>query len=303
MSNTTKAVILTFLAIIFWAGAATAFKLALKHLSPPNLLFYSVLISALALSLIVVFSGKALHLLKMDRQFFIHSAIAGFLNPFLYYTILFKAYDLLPGQLAMALNYGWPVTLTVLAVPLLKQRLTVIQGISVFISFTGAVIIATRGSFISLAGVDNTGIFLALSSTLVWAIYWLINTKDKYDPVLKLMVSFLFGFVYILVSQVVFDELVFPAQESWPALGYIGLFEMGITFVIWLTALKVTPSAARISNLIYITPFLSLLALFLIIGEKIFFSTFVGLVLIVSGILMQELYSRKKRLPDQTIRE
>lgn len=294
MQNTSKAVILTFFSILFWAGAATAFKSALEYLNPSTLLFYSVFISVLALILIVIAGGKFGNFLKMDKHFFLHSGIAGFLNPFLYYTILFKAYDLLPGQLAMALNYGWPVTLTILAVPFLKQRLSVIQMLSILISFAGAVIIATRGSFISLAGVNSTGIVLALSSTFVWAIYWLLNTRDKYDPVLKLTASFLFGFLYILVFQLISAEIVFPPQAALPAIVYIGLFEMGITFVVWLTALKLAASAARISNLIYITPFLSLLALHLIIGENIFISTFAGLVLIVTGILIQEVYTGKK---------
>ena len=35
------------------------------------------------------------------------------------------------------------------------------------------------------------------------------------------------------------------------AVTYVGLFEMGITFVLWLSALKSTNNTARISNLIF----------------------------------------------------
>ena len=46
----------------------------------------------------------------------------GLLNPLLYYAVLFKAYDLLPAQVAQPLNYTWALTLGLLSVPLLGQR-------------------------------------------------------------------------------------------------------------------------------------------------------------------------------------
>ena len=74
---------------------------------------------------------------------------------------------------------------------------------------------------------------------------------------------------------------------------YVGLFEMGITFVFWLTALRLSTSAARIGNLIYITPFLSLVFLRLVIGEKIHLATWVGLTMIVGSIILQEMYAKR----------
>ena len=73
-------------------------------------------------------------------------------------------------------------------------------------------------------------------------------------------------------------------------------FEMGLTFVLWLSALKRATSAASIGNLIYCTPFLSLLFLHLIVGEAIHSATFIGLVLIVASLLFQE-WQRAKKLP------
>jgi drug/metabolite transporter (DMT)-like permease len=68
---------------------------------------------------------------------------------------------------------------------------------------------------------------------------------------------------------------------------YLGLFEMGLAFVLWLSALKLTDSAAKIANLIFIAPFISLFFIHHLVGETIYPSTLVGLVLVMSGLAVQ----------------
>jgi drug/metabolite transporter (DMT)-like permease len=72
---------------------------------------------------------------------------------------------------------------------------------------------------------------------------------------------------------------------------------MGITFVLWLSALKSTNNTARISNLIFASPFISLILLATIIGEEIHPSTLIGLVLIIIGLIVQQLKLSKKLAP------
>ncbi len=295
MQNNSKAYIFTALVIVFWATSATAFKIALIYVSSFQLLFYSVFFSTITLFMILVIQKK-LHLLKkIKRQNLLKSALLGFLNPFLFYIIVFKAYDLLPGQIAMSLNFGWPIALMVLSVPILRQSLTMRQVIAVLISFIGAVLIATGGDFSSFQNLSQLGVALAISSTVIWATFWLVNAKDKQEPVLKLFTGFCFGLFYTVMISPVFDGIELPANEAWLPMAYIGMFEMGITFVLWLMALEFSGSAAKIGNLIYLTPFLSLLILNLILGEKIFFSTFAGLVLIVIGIVIQAAFKSARQ--------
>ena len=287
MRNQSKAYILTVLVITFWATAASAFKIALGYVTPYSLLFYSTFFSTIALFIILIGQGRLELLTKLDRKTLIRAALLGFLNPFLYYVVLFKAYAILPGQIAMSLNYGWPLVLTLLSVPILKQQLSRSQLLAVLVSFIGAVIIATRGEFTSFGGVSQLGILLAGGSTLIWATYWLFNAKDGLDPVVKLFTGFCFGFLFTALFGLVSGGIELPPAMAWLPLIYVSLFEMSITFALWLTALQLTSSAARIGNLIYVTPFFSLLILHLAVGEKIHPATFAGLLLIVGSILFQ----------------
>ena len=101
MEKQTKAYLLTLLVVTFWGTAASAFKIALSYVDSYTLLFYSVLFSSLALFIILTLQGKFMLLFRLKPRQMYTLALLGFLNPFLYYCILFKAYSLLPGQIAM----------------------------------------------------------------------------------------------------------------------------------------------------------------------------------------------------------
>jgi drug/metabolite transporter (DMT)-like permease len=74
----------------------------------------------------------------------------------------------------------------------------------------------------------------------------------------------------------------------------VGAFEMGITFYLWLKALSLAKSTAKLGNIIYVVPFVSLVFINTIVGEKIYWTTVVGLIIIVSSILFQQFSQGKE---------
>ena len=102
------------LAVVFWSTAASAFKLTLDHLDYLQLLFLSSFASAGVLFIILAYQGRLSCFRNYKRRHYLNSAALGFLNPFLYYIVLFKAYTLLPAQEAQPLNFTWPVLLALL---------------------------------------------------------------------------------------------------------------------------------------------------------------------------------------------
>ena len=278
-----------------WSTVASAFKLSLRHLDYLHLLLFSSGTAFITLWVILASQGRLSVLLTYSKRQYLYSAFLGFLNPFLYYIVLFKAYYLLPAQEALSLNYTWPLVLVLLSAPLLKQKLTLGSLAALLVSFLGVVVIGTRGDLASLSFSDPYGASLALGSSLIWASFWIFNLKDEREEVAKLFISFGFGFLYVVVVLGFGPEIELP---SLPGLGgaiYSGLFEMGLPFVVWLRALRLSASAARVSNLVFLSPFISLILIQVIVGERILFSTLVGLSLIVAGILIQERLARLRR--------
>jgi len=201
---------------------------------------------------------------------------------------------LLRAQEAGTLNYIWPITLVLLSIPLLKQRIHWISIAAIFISFFGIIIISTEGKIASLEFREPLGVLLAVSSSIFWALYWIFNMKDKRDEVVKLLLNFLFGSIYILITVLIFSDLNISLKGLAGAV-YIGLFEMGLTYFLWLKALKLSVNTARVSNLIYLSPFISLIIIRSVIGEKILLATIVGLGFIISGIIIQKLSERTQK--------
>ncbi|GAB6178233.1 DMT family transporter [Desulfobaculum senezii] len=295
MTNQGKAYAYGLMTVLLWSTVASAFKLSLAHMDHLQLLFYSCIFSTLTLFGVLAAQGGIGRLLAFSRREWAVSAAFGLLNPFLYYVILFKAYDLLPAQEAQPLNYTWAVTLALLSIPLLGQRLSLKDLAAILVSYSGVVVISTRGKLTDMTFSDPLGVALALGSTIVWALYWIYNTRDGRDPVAGLTANFLFGTVYVTAATLALSSPVVGDVRGILGAAYVGVFEMGITFVLWLRALKLTSSAAKVGNLIFISPFLSLVLIHLLVGEEIRSSTIVGLVFIMAGIALQQYRPRRTR--------
>ncbi|CAB49591.1 DMT family transporter [Pyrococcus abyssi] len=272
--------IYAILSILLWSTVASAFKLTLSRLDPISLLFYSSLTSSLIFLVANLVRGNPdWKSISKNRE----SAILGFVNPLFYYLVLFTAYSRLPAQEAQALNYTWPILLVVLSSYFLGQRLTLKEIGGVIVGFIGILIVGTRGNLSSLRFSDPVGDGLAISSALLFAVYWVMNVNDKRPPEVKMFWNFAFGTLYLLpnIPRIKFDLLGLLGAI------YIGLFEMGVTYLLWLKALE-TDKAGKVASMVYLTPVLSLFFISTVVGEKIMLSTLVGLSLILLGIFISQ---------------
>jgi drug/metabolite transporter (DMT)-like permease len=279
-------------AAAFWATSATAFKLSLAHIGQLPLLLIASVVSTGVFFAYLAVTDRLRLLRAFTAKDWLWSAGLGLLNPFLYYVILFQAYSLLPAQEAQPINFVWPLTLVLLSIPLLGQRIGPASILAILVSFTGVVVIATHptrpGDILDFRFSSGPGVLLALGSTIIWALFWVISTRDRQDEAVRLFANFLFASAYILVLVLLLEQTQVNNGKALLGGVYIGLFEMGITFLLWLKALRSAKTTAHVVNLIYLVPFLSLLVIALVLGEKILPSTVVGLILIVSGIVAQK---------------
>jgi len=287
MTNQKKAYIFAGLSILFWSTVATAFKFALKGLDYIQVLFISSYVALFSLLFIIIIQGKLKSVFKLSFKAARLSILLGFLNPFFYYLILFKAYELLPAQEAQTLNWTWPITLTLLSAVFLKQKLTRGNIIALFACFIGVIVISTHGEPFSLNFSNLFGDLLAIGSSVIWAFFWIFSLKDTRDPVIKLFWNFFFGSLYITPVLFLFSEFPDIGTFSFGAAVYTGLFEMGLTFFLWLNALNLARSSASVAIFAFLTPFISLIFIGFVYGEKILISSIIGLLFIIGGVTLQ----------------
>ncbi len=218
------------------------------------------------------------------------------MNPALYYWLLFSAYDLLPAQEAQAINFSWAIVMTILAVPLLGHRLTLADIIAGLVCYLGVLIIATKGSPFALEFENPRGFLFAILSTVIWSLYWIFNRRDTREPVLGLTLNFAFALPIVSLFAWRSGDLLMLLKAStnaWYGAIYVGIFEMGLAFVLWLLAMKRATNTSQLANLIFIAPFLSLVFIALFLSEKILTSTLFGLILIIGGLLIQQKFKQE----------
>lgn len=273
-------------AVALWSTVATAFKVALGHMSPLELIWIAALVSWALMGGLVIKRGQLGGALKTGWR---TALWAGLMNPVAYYLVLFAAYNRLPGQEAMALNYTWALAMAFLAVPLLGQRLTRMDVAAGLVAYAGVWVIATRGAVFNVAFADPLGVVFALISTLLWALYWLLNTRDRREPLVGQWQNFSVGLpVLTLLLLVAGPGFQWHGWKALSAGVYVGLFEMGIAFILWQLAMHNISRTAKVSNLIFLSPPVSLLLLYVIVGEPIRLSTLAGLGLILAGLALQQ---------------
>lgn len=287
--NQQNAYLYALSAVLLWSTIAVAFKVGLSYLDPWQMVFAASLSSFVFFLFFNLLRGGLTGIVQsFHLRDIAYSALLGLLNPFLYYIILIHAYSMITAQEAMTLNYIWPLMLALLSVPLLRQKLGAQALLAMLISFAGIILIATRGDFRNLVVSDLRGDLLAAGSSLIWALYWILNLKDHRTTSKKMLWNFLFGTVYAFIGMTIFSGWTTIPLKGWLAGTYLGLFEMGITFLLWLTALQLSGKTYLVSQFIFIAPFLSLLWIRIVLKEPVLPFTVAGLILIIAGIVLQQ---------------
>lgn len=291
MKNDSKAVLYACLAVLSWSTVATAFKIALRSLTYFELVLVACLTSLVIFSILLTVQRKWRLVFGLSRKQWGYFAGLGLLNPVGYYLVLFSAYSLLPAQVAQPINYAWPIVLLVLLALFDGQPIPKKKYIGMFVSLAGVVLISVGTGNAGSMGISPAGLLLAALSAVLWATYWLINNKQKNqtDGSVALFMTFLFGSAYMLIGATVVGVNLNTLSGILSGM-YVGGFEMGIPFIFFGLAMRTTSNPALVNQLCYLSPFMSLFFIAVVLGEPIVFTTYIGLILIVLGIVFNQYF-------------
>lgn len=293
MKQNSKAIIYALVAVLSWSTVATAFKITLQYLSHFEMVLVATTTATIILAIVLTIQKKWDLVNKLGKKEWHYFALLGLLNPVAYYLVLFKAYDLLPAHVAQPINYTWPIVLLVMLAIFTGQKIPIAKYLGLAISLGGVALISMSGNHGEMA-LPISGILLGFLSAFLWAAYWMVNNKNKErtDGTVALFMSFFFGMLYLLVAAM-FIGVDLSSIPGVLAGMYVGGFEMGIPFIFFAMALRDTNNPALVNQLSYLSPFLSLFIIAMVLGETIAATTVAGLILIVIGIVFNEFIAGK----------
>jgi drug/metabolite transporter (DMT)-like permease len=274
------------LCILLWATIPVASKKILAELSNLQMLFWSTIFSVIALGALVFGQRKVATLARYGPRDFARLSWLGLLGAFLYYILLYGAFARTSAAEGFILAYTWPILITLLAVPLLGERLTPARLLAVVTSFGGVVVIVTRGRLVELSVTSLPGNLLALCGALVFAFFSVQGKRLNYDLTIAAFIYFATALVCAAVAIAFVGISPLPSPPVWGWLLYNGLLVNGISYLFWFMALE-HGDTFIVSNLLYLTPALSLLFVRLLLNEPVHSSATLGLLLIAGGILIQ----------------
>jgi len=274
--------------VLLWSSTAAVGKLLLVDLEPIILLFIINLLATFALFTIVLLQGKIRLIPLFKIRDYLTFSYMGFLGVFMYTLLLFEALKIMSAQEAFILNYLWPIMVVIFSAVILGEKLTTRKIIGVIFSFLGVFIIITGGDISSLNYSNLTGSLYVLLAAVSYGLFSVMGKKLNYDGYLSMMFYYFFGTIFSIVP--VFVQASFPRLTLTQIVGvlWLGVFANGIAFVLWFQALKYGDTTLM-SNIVFLTPFLSLVYGFLLLGENIIVTSVIGLTLIVIGILVQSI--------------
>ncbi len=287
-----KAYLSALTAIFFWGSTAAVGSLMLESLSTLALVFYGSLTATLFLLVLNLTTGKTALLKSLHIRDYITMFIAGTLGIFLYNELLFFGMTRLLAQQAFIINYLWPMFIVIFSCILLNERLTAVKSGSMILSFIGVTIVATGGKFTALGSVDLIGVLACCLAAMCYGLFSVLTIKIRCDKFVAMMIYYFFSSV-TAAAVLIFTGGI-PQVSAFQVYGILwtGILIYGTAFSLWSVAIA-CGKPAKISNLAYLTPFVSLVWIYFLTGEPITPASIIGLLIIISGVLLQ-IFSKKQ---------
>jgi len=293
MSSRTKAVLLLVVCVALWALIPVAAKLGQTSLDHHQFLFWSSLVSFVLVFTIAAVRGKLRELHSYRPVRWLSLFGLGFLGTYVYYLLLYQGYARAQGLEVLVFQYSWPLFVVLFSVPLLRERPGPRGVIALLLGFLGVSWVLTRGDFATVDLSNSTVIALVAAGAAGFALFSVLSKKVKTDPLAAVAIYFLAATIASLISMLLYSRFAFPEVRELVPVLVNGLFVNGISYVLWIQALKLT-DASRLAPLVFLTPILSAGYLTFVFDEPLEAAHLIGLaVIVVAGLLSSSSGTRK----------
>ena len=300
MSDTLKGYLFALVSALTY-GMIPLFMIPLKKLdsfSVDTALFYRFLIAAILILGYLVFYQK--ESVKINLKEGIIFSILG-----LFYALsaefLFIAYDFLSPGIASTIFFIYPIMVALILGIFFKEKITLVTTISLIVVVVGVAVLSIKPK--NNDDKDNFGInsiyiglFVSLLGALMYALYMIIvnKTKIKASGVKVSFYSMVFASLFFLVKTLVLgNSVAIPSLEIGTHLTLFALITTALSVVSLVYAIKFigsTPTAIMGA----VEPVVAVMISVGLFDETLTFSLIAGVIIIISGVLIDVVFNKKK---------
>jgi len=289
-----KHIFLISILLLFWGIYSSISKLLLGDYDSMSLLFFMYLFSAITITIYMLITKKIKALKNIGkRELTIYSLISLF--SFLYYFLYFIALKSAPAIEITTINYLFPLLIAILAIPINKEKMTPKKGVALLLGFIGVFIILSKGNISNIHFTNIKADIFAFIGALSWAL--LSNLSKKY---VKKQESFTFiaiiiQFIACILILPFFTSIQLPNITQIIGASWLGITNLVICFLIWQN-LVYKLSASTVASISFITPFINIIAIVVVLGEKMTIASLIGFLIVITGITLQSIHFKKRML-------
>lgn len=287
-----KSYIYAGLTVLIWSTLATVVKLVLKDIPNFQALAISSAFAFVFLLILNIINGSIKEMKHYRIKDCLTMAGLGFLGLFMYSALYYYGIAELGSQEACILNYLWPMMIVIFACIILKERFTVKKIIAMLMSFAGIVVL-TIGSGGGTSGNRLFGIIACVTAAVCYGLFSVLNKKHSLNQNVTMMWIWFTTALCSLVLSLIFENWQPIAGVQWLGIAWLGIVVNAVAYLLWAIALKGASDSAKIANLAYLVPFISIIISWLVLKEQITINAVFALLLIIGGILIQSISPKR----------
>ena len=281
-------ILLLFVLSAIWGSAFIAIKISLEYFAPVSLASYRLIVASIFLLIFYIIGEHKTLLSKNDLIMLILVGVVGNFLPF--YLISWAEQHIQSSTAGILMGVG-PILTLVLAHFFTKDdKFNSVKLISIIVGFIGVLFIFEINSLFSIKS-SNSIQFISKFLIIIAALGYMISNIVAYNT-LKHIDSFSITFfatffgALISIPFLVFSEINQPSYfsvESILPILYLGIFPTALAFQLRYHITK-TSGPVFLSYVAYLIPIFALMWGFLLLSEKIYLSSIVGITLILIGV-------------------
>jgi len=280
--------------VLIWSTNAAVVKKMLYDIPNLEALSVSSFFAFLFLLLVNQKTGTFREMKAYSGKDYAVMSGLGFIGLFLYSALYYYGLAHLTSQEACILNYLWPIMLVIFSCIFLKEKFTFTKGTAMLCSFAGIVILSL-GSGGSSSEKAMFGIISCIAAAACYGLFSVLNKKADYNQMISMMVVWFVSAVCSMILGLMTETWVPIKGTQWIGILWLGIVIDAVAYLLWALALKGAENTAKIANLAYLTPFLSLVVSAVFLDEKIRLRAILALFFIIGGILLQNICDNRRR--------
>jgi drug/metabolite transporter (DMT)-like permease len=289
-------------AVTAWGASFVATKVALQYISPVTIVWLRFAMGVLILGVAVLARKQFAMPSRKDVGYF---ALLGFLGITLHQWL--QSTGLVTAQ---ATTMAWivattPIFMALLGWIVLKETLGWVQVSGILLASMGVLVVVTRGDVATLASgkFGTTGDFLALVSSLNWAVFSALSRRGLQQHPATRMMFFVMSFGWLFSTLLFFTgpgirEIGRLTSDGWSSVIFLGVVVSGLAYIAWYDALQAFP-VAQAGAFVYFEPFITVVVAAIVLGEPLLLASLAGGVGILLGVwLVNQAAYKKQEAPE-----